>query len=198
MATPVKDNVIPKDVPKDFKDPRDKLHLNEVPILKAEDLPRQAVTPLDEETVQKALRYGDEMIVKPIVEFIATALGVDVIDDDFYREVMPVTDKASTICVMQNRAKDSIYTFPDKGYIEWEGIKIVVKGFTVAAAQVRVYINKEDGAFMYVRLLNTSKKEYVYNGDSTGNKALRSEVIPRIILNYLEQEGIISPLIVIP
>ena len=45
---------------------------------------------------------------------------------------------------------------------------------------------------MYVRLFDKRNDQYVYHGDPEGKRRLKEEAVPRLIMNYLEQEGIIQ------
>jgi len=179
-------------VPDDFNDPREKLSLNEVPLLEASDLPREPVTSLTKEQYRNAVISVDETFVAPQIAIIAKAVGVNVIDDKFYDEVVPTTDKASSLFVIQSRRK--VFYKQDRGYAEWEGIEILVKNFVVAGVWVRAYAGTNEGRFMYVRLFDKRQGEdgdYIYQGDPEGHKCLKVEVVPQMIMNYLEQEKVI-------
>jgi len=181
-----------KKLPDGFKDPRDKLVLNEVPIIDVSDLPRAPITPLSKEQYRNAVITIDKEFVGPYIDTIAKAVGVDVIDDKFYDEVVPTTDKASSIFVIRSRRR--VFYQQEKGYAEWEGIEVLVKNYVVAGAQVRAYASNNEGAFMYVRLFDKrqgKEGDYIYHGDPEGQRRLTVEAVPRLILNYLEQEGII-------
>ncbi len=184
-------------LPPGFKDPRDRLALNEVPLIDVSELPRAPVTELTEAEYRKAVIAVDETLVAPQLDRIAKGIGVDVIDNDFYKDVMPVTDKSSSICVIRNRDQDDIRYVQDKGFAEWEGIQIVVSGFVVAAVRVRAYAQTNEGAFMYVRVFDKRKQEYVYQGDPKEKRALKEDIVYQLVMNYLEQEGIINSILIL-
>ena len=183
-------------LPKNFVDPRDRLVLNEVPLIDVSELPRAPITPLDEERHRKSVVAVDEVFLTPFLADLAAQLGVDVIDDDFYTEIMPTTDKASSISIVQCR--HNFQHYPDKGYSEWEGLQVIVCGFLAAGALVRAYVDPIEGAFMHVRLWDRRKENYLYHGDPEGKRRLRPEAVMQIVLNFLDQEGIITPLVIRP
>lgn len=182
-----------KPVPDNFYDPKDKLVLSEVPTIDVSDLEHLPVSPLSKEEYRNAVIAVDQDFVALHIDLIAQACGVDVIDDLFYDKEIPTTDKASSLFVIRNRRTVKYNT--DKGIAEWEGIQILVKNFVVAGAQVRSYAHGHHGVFMYVRLYDKRIEDYVYQGDSEGKRPLKPESVPRLIINFLEQEGILNPLI---
>jgi hypothetical protein len=177
-------------LPEGFVDPRDKMVLNVVPRIDVTDLPLPPVAPLDREKYRQAVIAVDKEFVGPVVHKIARAVGVDVIDDEFYNEVVPTTDKSSSLFVIRSRAK--VHHNTDKGFSEWEGIEIRVKGMIVAGVVARAYAATNEGAFMLARLYDNRVSNYVVLGDPEGKRAIKADSIPQMIMNYLEQEGIIS------
>jgi len=166
---------------------------------------KSPVPPLEKTPAQKdmddVVKNADALIM-PIVERIATLLGVEPIDNIFYEGAVPITDKSSCIFTILNRNS----FFQTETHFMWEYFWVKCKGVNLVSLGVGAKKNDLVPVLYYVKLWENKGLNglpgFTMCGDPeeevAKRRVLKKEVVVEIIEGYLKKElGVSIPVPII-
>lgn len=125
--------------------------------------------------------------VLPMANFLAHTLNIDIIDEIMYDKTLKQLRQRMLFVVMNMHNLKT-----QDGMSWWDGIVLMCKTHPVVLVRFKMHLASRKIGIAFIKVWNSSKKVYVLYGDKEQRQLMTRERASRLILDYLNHEGIVK------
>tara|TARA_R100000656_G_scaffold104176_1_gene76132 strand:+ start:157950 stop:158549 length:600 start_codon:yes stop_codon:yes gene_type:complete len=133
-----------------------------------------------------AVKDAEFRFVFPLGQFIAKAIGITLLDDEAYNRVLKAI-RSRSVFVVLNLYKCQVR----EGEASWFGLTVQCKKHPIVLVKFRLRLSTGQIGISQIRFWSSAAQRYEISGDPSGNSFIPREKANAMILNYLNQEGVI-------
>lgn len=137
--------------------------------------------------VPPQVKNAEIKFIAPMAQFIASTLGITVLDDHSYNKILQSLRDRSLFVVLNIK-----HTRVEEGVADWMGLCVMVKHTIVAMVRFKMRLTTEQIGITEYRLWSASEQKYYRFKPDNGKLFFDREEVSARILNYFNREGVLA------
>jgi len=132
-------------------------------------------------------KKAEMSFVLPMANFLSQTFDINLVDEVMYEKILKQLRQRMLFVVM-NMYKLQVVD----GIAIWDGIVVMAKQHPVVIVRFKLQLSTGRIGIAYVKAWSKERQGYIMFGDRTQKTMLDRDRATEIILNYVEQEGILK------